>query len=260
MVMSLPYRTIEEGNMHPEPPADPVSVPGIDDIFGPLPASPPPRRKSDSSPSPAPDIPFTPIHYDTRVCPRCHERKAINRENWYRQSRMRNVPHEDENGETFTTREKIWVPSTYCRQCTNAMKAGQAKTRRWLAQQDEETREMVRAGMQGDCGVCGARSSKRVMTKRPKIVPACPACRNILERCEYAVERVRDGWFALYRHIADEERIAREIMERTDRTTVPAHRFNPDAKDAYWSHAVCVSMETNWRAAMRWLQRETPEE
>ena len=240
------------------------NIPDIEDIFGPPAAhlTPPTHDRvvAGSAPGSAPApvaaavAPFTPEFYETRVCPHCRERKAISKENWYRQSRWRNIPHEDEDGSTYTVREKVWTPSTYCRSCTNKMKAGQAKTRRWLSKQDAELQDKIRAGMRGECGVCRRQASHRLLTKAPIIVPCCVACHKVLEQSDYQLIRVRAGWFALYRHIADEERIRREVMERTDRASVPAHRFNPDAKDVYFSHSVCVSMEENWRGAMRWLQ------
>jgi hypothetical protein len=241
-----------------------AEIPSIHDIFGAdsfpqTESSPgsssdsPSNRRSESGGS----TPFTPTLGPTKVCPRCKERKPTDLEHWYFERVWRNVPHGD-GTDTWTTREKIPLPTTYCRVCTNRMKAAQARTRRFLATLPPDEAARIRAEtMQGPCGVCGRTVNHRVILDPVRsggnLVPGCEACHRFLNQCDYDLDVARGFWKALMGHLADEKRIEAEVLARTDRLSVRPHRFNPDAQDIYFSHAICIDSERRWRQVVGWL-------
>ena len=222
-------------------------IPSIEEIFGVKPGR---LQQPSAPPRSSDDVPFTPRVWESKICPRCRENKRLGPEFWYRKRVWRVVPHTD-GEDNWSTRERVWVPSTYCRVCTNRMKAGQAKTRRHMAKLSPEERVAIQAELQGPCSVCGRRSNDRMVTRN--LTPACPTCHRLLEISNYDPAVARSNWKALFVHCADEERIKAEVLARTDRVRVRAHQFNPDAKGIYYSHHICVEMENQWKAVMRFL-------
>jgi hypothetical protein len=190
----------------------------------------------------------------------CGERKPTTKENWYRQKVMRLVPKSD-GVDTYQVREKTWIPSSYCRPCTSKRNSAGAQARRALANLPPEEAEAIRIKtMKGPCDVCGMMANSRQLTEGPRVVGACPSCIRLLAHCKYDPDLARANWLALFRHLADEERVQREVRTRTDRIHVPYHKFNTEwPKEQRFSHAVCITQELAWRAVMRWLGAETKE-
>jgi len=205
--------------------------------------------------TPPDEMPFTPRYGLTRICPDCKRNLPLNSLNWYHQKRTRNVSKSDESGDTWIVREKVDVPSTYCKPCTSKRNSAGAKARRALLKLPPEQRLKARIEtMQGPCSVCG--KTANVLRLVSTHEGACLNCHSLLRVCDFDVEVARQHWLSLFKHLGDEERVQRQVAARTNRIHIAYHQFNPDWPEdqQHLSHVVCIAQEHGWRCVYRWLK------
>jgi hypothetical protein len=195
-----------------------------------------------------------------RRCKRCGETKQWDPSDeakggqWYRRSRVRVI----ERFDGVTVRPRAFMPSPYCRDCSNMINAGYQAGRRAIeriGETDPDLAAGLAADNMGPCASCGVRSRGRrpVVGTRDAL---CDLCAQAVEGCGWDVEKARANWLVLFLHISDEATKTSEWNDRQgDDRKRKAHKDvdNPP----FFHHATCIMWERQWKAVMRWLQNRT---
>jgi hypothetical protein len=206
-----------------------------------------------------------------KTCKKCSRYLQTTPSNWKSQFvwRVVLVPDLDTSdelralgqGDDYEARRRIRIPSVYCRDCSNRLRAQERDLKVWRSLLTEEQREADELERQGPCQSCGSRANQRFRILSPKPTIVCRTCQNFIEACMEHPDPITvafTSWKDVARHCVEEERIRDGVFARTNRLKVPYHKYNPNARDILHPHVVCLAMEGCWRRALRWLKANVP--
>jgi hypothetical protein len=210
------------------------------------------------------------VKYATgKRCKGCDRTLPLTLSNWYGRNLAQMVPvwgdSEIGHREIGEERQIVRAPSSRCRSCTNEAKGNRRLLEKVLADFTPEQLLKERAQQSGVCETCRRRAKQRsTFAFEGGLMIVCSQCRKSLaesyrEAPDSPTRYARDQWKIMFDHCADEVRIEREVLARTNLDRVPPHRYNKSAANIRFNHSICKWLEISWRGVYRWLKEHEGE-